>query len=270
LRLGLGQLACAIAMLWAPRVEAGRPRAIVMPIVVRGDESLALLGPDSVYDEVARGLAYVTDFETIARADVDPNLAIALAGCGAGIECRCDRLLDARIDYAIEVVVNGRVKPILVTAQVVDARAREIRISEAAELGSDRSIVTLVERLITVAGWKVGGRGEVTITPSDATLQIDPEPVYFEGRRFVALPGSYRVSASKEGYAPASRELVITEHEDAKAELTLESSSFVGSLPFWLVIGGAVAAGAVVTTVLVWPVDHRIELCQGPDASGCP
>lgn len=251
-----------------------RPRAIVLPRVITSEESLQLPSAEALYDEVVHTLQYCLEIDVLPREEVDAALVSGVGTCGSDVECIGRRLMHAGVTYGIEVILNARVEPPLLTAQLLDATKRTIERTHLEEVDPEarpitRTLRELMERFVRDAGWAIGGRLRVEALPADAAVTIEPAPAASHGPLHRARGGVYRVRASHDGFEDAEQTVVVTEREDAKVMIALEEQRFVGSVWFWLTLAGvAVAAGAVTTAVVLRPREY--ELCQTPGGVPCP
>jgi hypothetical protein len=250
-------------------------RLAILPSVVRG-------GPDAITSiEVAEtiepalalrpGLDLVTSSELLAGTE-DPVISTA-ERCGADLGCIRDRVRPSGIDLALRTIVNYAVDPPVVSLHLVDAASASIVREAFAQGGVGANLAQLARQLFDQAGYPEGARIRVEVTPPQAELS-------FPGARrigpdlFLAEPGSHRIEARLEGYAPLSQLITAESGREQRVVLALaaEPTSIVASPWLWVgVAAGAVVVAGIVTIAVVDPFRPGcicVTVEGGPDC-GC-
>lgn len=262
-----------LAGLLAAQTEPPVPRLAVLASVISDDEdagdveTLALLRR-----EAEAALRYVADVEVIPVAEIEAQLAPAIAYCRTDQACAQHHLEEARVGLVLEIVLNRALN--LCSAELYEAGSRRslAKGAETVRPSVPRAplVGLLVDRLMSSSGRVIGGTLSLSIAPLDAVVALSPAPQRpsEDGRRFVLARGSYEIKVEREGYASAKSSVDIAPLRDAQVEIGLEPSSVVESPWFWTGVG--LGAAAIATTIIaVVARGHTYYLCQAPDPSQC-
>lgn len=226
----------------------------VLPSIVEGPygkaETLELFDVVSKEADFRQGLA-IASYNAIFVDGTEP-VATTVRDCGSDVPCIALALRNAGIDLGLRVIANFALEPPLLTFNLVRSSDGSIVAESLGELGAVSLADVLVEqtKLLLDRTFHRGGRLEVQVTPQDALVTIDPPR---SGGVFA--PGTYRVSASKEGFLPRTEDVVVRELETATARITLETAPEASSIwesPWlWTAVGVVVVGvtvGALVAT----------------------
>lgn len=247
-------------------------RIAVLPIVLQDANVLGDLTPETVYTAAQKVLSHTLEIEPLHKEEISPVLRDAIDYCASDLACLSARFRSQQIDLALEVIVNARLDPALVTVQLIDSE-RGVAVANAVEESSKRASIgpiveRAVERVLVAAGHSFGGAAQIAVSPADAILSIEPQPSRKSATTFVAPAGIYRVTAEREGYEAATREIVLAKGTDSFLEIRLEEkNSLLSSAWFWAGVGAAAVAAGVVAIVLTSGSELRV--CQARDPALC-
>lgn len=257
----------------AAQAEPSAPRLAVLASVITDNddvldvETLALLRRET---EIA--LRYVADVEVIPVAEMEGQLAPAIAYCRTDQACVQHHLEEARVGLVLEIVLNRALN--LCSAELYEASTHRslAKGAEAVRPSVPRAplIGLLVDRLMSSAGRAVGGTLTVSVAPPDAIVTLDPPPrrPSEDGRHFVLARGTYEIRAERESFAAAKTSVDIAPLRDAQLELELERTPLLESPWFWAGVG--MSAAAIATTIIAIAArGHTYYLCQAADPSQC-
>lgn len=197
-----------------------------------------------------------------------------IADCGSDVPCLASRMRALGARWGLLVVVNLIAEPPLVALRLLDADQRRqvgqfsgpVRSREGTV---SRAVRARAERLLDMAGFIPSGRLDVTVDPSDARVRVTGPSAPLErltGTAYVLVPGSYVVSAAREGFREAAEGVVVRSGTQNAVRLTLEDDQSLWSSPwFWTGVGAVVAAAATVAIVAAAQPDDPCLCLSLPD-----
>lgn len=196
-----------------------------------------------------------------------------VAQCGADVPCMVEGLAHDGYALGLRVAADQRFSPAVFTVQLVDvARARVVDelVGEADAQTELRVVLTeRVEQLLERAGYPRLARVQAAVSPADAMVRLEPEPVSQDDTGYWVTEGSYQLHATHDGQAVVSP-LVAVAGRTTQVSLELAPPEPESSW-LWLGIVGAVVVGAAASIGIAAAVSgaEGTCLCLGPPGATC-
>jgi hypothetical protein len=252
------------------------PLALALPSSAEGAELMlienALTSGEEAPSLSRTELLREAGFHIGLHASAPPDGArAAVLECRGDPRCVAARLAEASVDLVLLVGVNHRLKPALLSVQLIDVRASKTLSSEAwpeseAGDGVAAELVAELRRALDRAGHPLGARLVLDLLPREAAAEAGEVhlPPGLGPIEAVVPVGRRHLRIWAEGHQSAERELDLEAGKELSLSIQLEKESSVWSSP-WLWIGvGAVAGGAVGTALFLrGHGDPSYTICQG-------
>lgn len=226
-------------------------------LLIRGDV------PEALRTTAEQLLSYVP---TINPTELRPGPAAAATKCGTEVACVRNALGSTDVALAVVIAatpVDGQLGTAVV---IVDLRAgRSIaKQFERVDLESTsltRGVRALLVNALREAGHELGGRVQITVEPSEATITLGERSV--PGSFDALLPtGRVVLRADASGHETREIPVEVRAGETTSMTVSLDESSILDSP--WLWIGaGAVVVGATAAIVVLARPEPTTQLCQG-------
>ena len=257
-----------------------RKRVAILTKRVGDTSGDAQLSAVSLLEQAQKVIDYCPALESLSRADLfgpaTADVGNALLACGTDYGCMAARLSRAAVEVGLEVMVNTRLKPPIVTSTLIFGPSDVV--TSVAELeGDPRGTAARLEahlfEILERSGYEIGGRLSVDVTPGDATVELDPrgEPDPRAPNVFTLPPGEYAVTAHRDGYEPLTARVEIHAKRPQRVSLELvEAASWLDSPWLWIALGAA-AAGATFGAIAIASGgdDARGTLCLANAPTDC-
>ena len=224
----------------------GAQRLAILPATVEGPYGDAPVL--EMFETVAKAADLRVGIELVSYnalfVDGVEPVATTVRDCGSDLACIGRALRLARIDLGLRVIANFALDPPLFTFSLIEGERTIAEKLVEAEGSIDSILVRSTEELL--AAYPRGGRIAVEVAPPDAVVSIAPPG------SGVMAPGTYRVSAAKEGYSPKSAAIDLRAGSEERVRLVLDPlpEESIASSP-WLWTGVGVGVAAIVTVVLI-------------------
>lgn len=270
----------ALLLLFCPAAALAETpsRLAVLPAVVEGPHGRAaskdLFGPVRDTADFRTGLDLLS-YNAVFVDGVEP-VATTVRDCGSDVACIARTLRFARIDLGLRVIANFALNPPLLTFNLIDAKEEKVVAEALAELDGRPLIEVLKQQtadLLDRGGYRIGGRIALSVTPIDAAVAIRP-PV---SQQIVIDPGTYSVTASKEGYLPKTIDVLVRPGEESAAQLVLDEvppePSVLASPWLWTAVGVVVVGATAAVLVATDPFSSdptNPTICVTTAAGSCP
>lgn len=265
-------------LLGVAQAAASAPsRLAVLPIVLEGPHGSATIS--SIFNDVAaatdmRANLRVVSYEEMFAAS-EEGLGDRVRDCGSNTNCVSSRLRAFNARLGLVVVLDFSSKPPILSLQLLDTDDSKMIASAVGEVGGGSLSETIRARtreVLEQGGYSRAGRVLIEVSPPNARVSIpgiEPDPGM--PNRFTVAPGTYRVSAALDGYAPTNGEVTVTSGGEAqlKLELTAETS-LIESPWLWVAVGVVIAGSVTAVAVATYNPDRYLCLQLGTANSACP
>lgn len=196
-----------------------------------------------------------------------------VAGCGADVACMVQGLAQDGYALGLRVAADQRFSPAVFTVQLVDvARGRVVDelVGEADAQTSLRGVLTeRVEQLLERAGYPRLARVQAVVSPPEATVRLEPEPVSQDDGGYWVTEGNYQLYATHAGKT-ATSPLIAVAGRTTGVSLEVASPEAESSW-LWLGIVGVVVAAAATSIGVAAAVSGAESscLCLGAPGASC-
>jgi hypothetical protein len=193
-----------------------------------------------------------------------------VASCGADVACMVRGLAQDGYALGLRVAADQRFSPAVFTVQLVDVvrgRVVDELVGEADATTELRVALTVrVEQLLERAGHPRLARVQTAVSPREATLRLEPEPVSQDEGGYWVTEGDYQLHAAHGGHTAVSP-LVAVAGRTTQVSLELSPPEAESSW-LWLGIVGAVVVSAVVSIGVAAAVSGAESSCLCLGAAG--
>ncbi|MEQ9497797.1 MAG: hypothetical protein RIT81_13085 [Deltaproteobacteria bacterium] len=195
------------------------------------------------------GLRIITAEERFVLAE---DIEAQVRRCGSDVGCVADRVHAVRADWVGLVLIDAPSR--LVDVRLIDVAAKKAIASAAArpEGGPGPTVQRFVGEALDAAGHPRNARLEVRVTPTDATLLVEPSeaaPIR-AGAPAVLAPGTYRITVTHDDHVSRTTEITLASKEHRTVEVRLDAVPTLVEQP-WFWGGVAVVVGAGLVTAFV-------------------
>lgn len=298
--------ACLVALFGAfvalvPAESMGASERLLV-IATGVDEIIEAGEVDSLVDEAIDAASFFPEValfslpHTIERTRLRDRLDAST--CGSDARCLAARIAEAGARRALLVIVDRRSSPQVLRAEIIDGTKGLARASASVRIEPARrgealadAVRSSVTRVLSEAGYVLGGRVVVETFPEDADVAIDGvfpgsrrdfrpsnprdvgarESLRWGSRQvtFTVQAGVHVVGVERDGHAASSTEVVVRSGAETRVKVVMaRARSLIESPWLWAGIGALLIAGATATAVALRSNDD-LFLCQARDPSLC-